>query len=90
VRSMGSPDAPSAEGVWKLWADRTTSPREGYDAGNTQRSIADLVDSRARLTLLGQLPTLNGVGNVAAMMASDYASPLTATMVNLSCGEIAD
>jgi 3-oxoacyl-[acyl-carrier protein] reductase len=90
LRSMGSPDAPGTEGVWKLRADRTTSPREGYDAGNTERSIADLVDSRAQLTLLGRLPVLTEVGNVAAMMASDHASPLTATVVNVSCGEIAD
>jgi hypothetical protein len=33
---------------------------------------------------------LTEVGNVAAMMASEHASPLTATVVNLSCGEIAD
>ena len=90
LRSMGSPDAPSTEGVWKLRADRTTSPREGYDAGHTQRSIADLVDARARLTLLGRLPMLTEVGNVAAMLASDHASPRTATVVNLNCGEIAD
>jgi NAD(P)-dependent dehydrogenase (short-subunit alcohol dehydrogenase family) len=54
------------------------------------RAQADLVDSRSQLTLLGRLPILTEVGNVAAMMASDHASPLTATAVNLNCGEIAD
>jgi len=30
------------------------------------------------------------VGNVAALMASEYASPLTANIINVTCGEIAD
>jgi NAD(P)-dependent dehydrogenase (short-subunit alcohol dehydrogenase family) len=30
------------------------------------------------------------VGNVAVLMASDYASPLTGNIVNVNCGEIAD
>ncbi|HEX7210738.1 MAG TPA: hypothetical protein VF241_07445, partial [Propionibacteriaceae bacterium] len=69
LRSMGSPDAPSVAGVWELRAGRTTSSREGYDAGQTQRSATDLVDARARLTLLGRLPMLTEVGNVAALLA---------------------
>jgi hypothetical protein len=36
------------------------------------------------------VPTLAAVGNVAVLMASDLASPLTATVVNVACGEIAD
>jgi 3-oxoacyl-[acyl-carrier protein] reductase len=40
--------------------------------------------------LLGRSPSLSEVGNVAALMASDYASPLTANIVNITCGEIAD
>ena len=47
-------------------------------------------DERAALTLLGRSPTLIEVGNVAVLMASDYASPLTANIVNVTCGEIAD
>ena len=89
LRSMGL-RTPRHGRCLEAQGDRTTSPREGYDAGNTERSTADLVDSRAQLTLLGRLPMLTEVGNVAAMMASDHASPLTATVVNLSCGEVAD
>lgn len=76
LRSMGSPDAPHVEDVWKLRADTT--------------STTAVVDSRTALTLLGRLPMLDEVGNVAALMASDHASPLTATVVNVTCGEIAD
>jgi len=73
---MGSPDAPNVEDVWKL--------RAGTD------SATEVVDARTALTLLGRLPLVDEVGNVAALMASDLASPLTATVVNVTCGEIAD
>jgi enoyl-[acyl-carrier-protein] reductase (NADH) len=49
-----------------------------------------VVDVRAQGTLLRRVPTLAEVGNVAALMASDLASPLTANVVNVACGEIAD
>jgi len=39
---------------------------------------------------LRRLPTLAEVGNVAAFMASDQASAMTATAVNLSCGSRPD
>ena len=42
------------------------------------------------LTLLGRLPTLAEVDAATALLASDYASPLTVTVVNGTCGEIAD
>ena len=48
------------------------------------------LDERAALTLLGCSHTLAEVGNVAVLMASDYASPLTANIINVTCGEIAD
>ena len=39
-------------------------------------------------TLLGRLPTLAEVANVAAFMASDRASAMTATVANISCGSV--
>ena len=42
------------------------------------------------MTPLKRLPTLAEVANVAAFMASDQASAMTATVANLSCGFIAD
>lgn len=42
------------------------------------------------MNLLKRLPTLEEVANVAAFMASDQSSAMTATVVNLSCGLIAD
>lgn len=41
-------------------------------------------------TLLGRLPTLKQVGDVAAFVASDQAAAMTAEIVNLTCGTVAD
>ncbi|MCI0673393.1 MAG: SDR family oxidoreductase [Myxococcaceae bacterium] len=41
-------------------------------------------------TLLKRLPSLADVGNVAAMMASDYAGSMTGTVANMTCGESVD
>jgi 3-oxoacyl-[acyl-carrier protein] reductase len=48
--------------------------------------IASLKD----LTLLKRLPSLADVGNVAVLMASDYAGSMTGTVANMSCGQIVD
>jgi 3-oxoacyl-[acyl-carrier protein] reductase len=78
LRSMGSPESPGVQGVWEEhFGDDTTS-------------ADDVTATRAEGTLLGRVPTLAEVGNVAALMASDMASPLTAVVVNVACGEIAD
>jgi len=37
-----------------------------------------------------RLPTLAEVANVAAFMASDQASAMTATIANLTCGTVVD
>ena len=78
LRSMGSPESRDVADVWER------------HFGNRDTSIEDVVDVRAQGTLLRRVPTLAEVGNVAALMASDLASPLTANVVNVACGEIAD
>ena len=44
----------------------------------------------AERTMLKHLPTLSEVANVAVIMASDKASPITAAVVNVTCGELVD
>ena len=44
----------------------------------------------SKKTLLKRAPALAEVGNVAVLMASDSASPMTATVANMTCGSIAD
>jgi enoyl-[acyl-carrier-protein] reductase (NADH) len=41
-------------------------------------------------TMLKRLPTLADVGNVAAFMASDQAVAMTATVANITCGQVVD
>jgi 3-oxoacyl-[acyl-carrier protein] reductase len=41
-------------------------------------------------TVLGRLPTLAEVANSAVFMASDWASAMTGTIANLTCGSIMD
>lgn len=77
LRSMGSPEAAGVEHAWKQVFDADANPEQRHD-------------NRASRTMLGRSPSLAEVGNVAALMASDHASPLTATIVNLTCGELAD
>jgi 3-oxoacyl-[acyl-carrier protein] reductase len=78
LRSMGSPEAPGVQHVWQTHFGNPATPAE------------DVVGVRAQGTLLGRVPTLAEVGNVAALLASDLASPLTANVINVACGEIAD
>ncbi len=42
------------------------------------------------MTLLKRLPELSEVANVATFMASNYASAITGTSINVSCGTIVD
>lgn len=78
LRSMGSPESHGVEEVWER------------HFGGPDASIDAVVAARAQGTLLHRVPTVGEVGNVAALMASDLASPLTASVINVSCGEIAD
>ena len=51
----------------------------------------DHVESRTYMqdgTALGRLPTLDEVANAAVFAASDWASAMTGTVVNLTCGSI--
>ncbi len=41
-------------------------------------------------TVLGRLPRLVEVGETAAFLASDRASAITRTVVNVSCGSVLD
>ncbi len=78
LRSMGSPESRGVQDVWD------------QHFGDAQTSSDAVVAARAAGTLLRRVPTLAEVGNVAALVAGDLASPLTAVVVNVACGEIAD
>jgi enoyl-[acyl-carrier-protein] reductase (NADH) len=76
LRSAGSPE--SIPETIKVHTASHGSTRDQF--------IASLTDK----TLLKRLPSLADVGNVAVLMASDYASTMTGTIANMTCGQIVD
>lgn len=72
---------PTPPGLKETW--RKHAQNAGIDPDAFEQRIADK-------TMLKRLPLLAEIGNVAAMMASDLASPITGAIINATCGEIAD
>src|SRR5260370_1128966 len=70
----------------------TATIREAYGRfANALGITFEQVEAQnAAMTPLRRLPKLVEVANVAAFMASDQASAMTATVANLSCGLLAD
>jgi 3-oxoacyl-[acyl-carrier protein] reductase len=78
LRSAGSPDTPDVQETFK---------RHAKAAGVTlEQFMADVSSG----TLLRRLPMLAEVANVATLMASDRASAMTGTFVNVTCGSRSD
>lgn len=78
IRSSGSPDAPGLSEVLDQHAANAGISRQEFEA------------RFAASTLLKRLPLLAEVANVAVLMASDLASPITGAVANVTCGEIVD
>jgi len=78
VRSAGSPDAPGVDEVFRRHAANAGISREAFEASIAER------------TLLGRLPRLADVAGAASVFASDHARAMTATILNATCGELAD
>lgn len=57
------------------------------EADNTLTEVRTYMESG---TVLGRLPTLDEVANAAVFVASDRASAMTGTIINLTCGSILD
>jgi 3-oxoacyl-[acyl-carrier protein] reductase len=78
LRSAGSPDA---AGVREAF---------GLHAANAGTTLETFAAAREERILLRRLPTLVEVADAATLMASDRASAMTATIANVTCGEILD
>lgn len=89
-RSLASEVSP--KGVRVICIRSAGSPEAFADDLNDSfgKALAEMTAMIAEKTLLKRTPSLAEVGNVAALMASDYASPMTATVANMTCGSIAD
>jgi 3-oxoacyl-[acyl-carrier protein] reductase len=78
LRTGGTPDNPVLQEVFAHLAKlRGTSPEA-------------IAREEAQATALKRAPVLPEVANAAVLMASDYASAITATTINASCGELVD
>ena len=82
----------SPQGVRVICIRSAGSPEAFPDDLNDNfgKAGAEMTAMIADKTLLKRTPSLAEVGNVAALMASDYASPMTATVANMTCGSIVD
>lgn len=78
MRSAGSPDAPGVQNAIKQHADK-----EGISAEAFEKNFAEV-------TMLKRLPLVAEIGNTAVLAASDLSSAITAAVINVTCGEIAD
>jgi 3-oxoacyl-[acyl-carrier protein] reductase len=78
LRSSGSPDTPGVREAMKLHAKTAGVSLEEWEAKISE------------VTMLKRMPRLAEVANVAVLMASDYASPVTGAVTNVTCGELAD
>lgn len=58
--------------------------------GSGMKSYKEFRSLMESMTLLKRLPTLNEIANTAAFVASDHASAITGTVINLSCGSVVD
>ncbi|MGH7431277.1 MAG: SDR family NAD(P)-dependent oxidoreductase [Candidatus Methylomirabilales bacterium] len=76
LRSAGSPES-------------IADTMDVHAAGN-RVTRDEFIASLKAMTLLKRLPSLADVGNVAVLMASDYAGSMTGTVANMSCGQIVD
>ena len=74
LRSAGSPEAPAVDKVFQQHARALGISRDEF-----QKSVETT-------RFLKRLPTLAEIGNVAALAASDLASPVTGAVIEAVCG----
>jgi len=78
LRTGGTPDNPILQEVYAELAKLKGITKEAFEK------------SEAEGMALKRLPLLPEVANAAVLMASDYASAITATAADASCGDIVD
>lgn len=59
-----------------------------YGTGSGSMTREELIGWLASKTMLGRLTSLEDVGKVAAFLASDRASAMTGSTVNITCGSV--
>lgn len=87
-RSLAGEIGPQGVRVVCLQSDAI--PETWRRARDGDRTLAEGRSYMENGSVLGRLPTLNEVANVAVFMASDLASAMTGCIANLTCGSIMD
>jgi 3-oxoacyl-[acyl-carrier protein] reductase len=78
IASAGSPDTPDVQETLELHARATG------------KSLEEVLADSGSGTLLGRLPRVAEVADVATLMASDRAGAMTGVIANVTCGYIVD
>lgn len=78
LRTGGTPDNPTLHEVYAKLAKLNGTTMEAVEKSEAER------------TALKRLPLLHEVANAAVLMASEYASAITATATDATCGDIVD
>lgn len=78
LRTGGTSDNPVLQEVYAHLAKIRGTTKEAVEKSEAER------------TALKRTPLTTEVANAAVLMASDYASAITATTINASCGELVD
>jgi NAD(P)-dependent dehydrogenase (short-subunit alcohol dehydrogenase family) len=78
IRTGGTSDSPVLQEVFSILAKVRGTTKEAIEKSEAER------------TALKRAPVNAEVANAAVLIASDYASAITATTVNASCGELVD
>ncbi len=79
--------------AWLLapWSPGPGAGDRGERSGTSHDQHSDdAADPSAVVTMLRRRPTLDQVANVAVFLASDWASTMTATEVNITAGAVVD
>ncbi|MPZ91079.1 MAG: SDR family oxidoreductase [Actinobacteria bacterium] len=79
LRTTGIPDAIHSAG-----------PFPDYGTGSGGMTRAELIDWMQNKTMLKRLTSLSELANVVAFMASDQASAVTGSVVDVNCGAVWD
>ena len=88
------------QGIRAVWRHATDLPEAIPDTGDTVADLGtsfgedtpreEVIAGMREETMLNRLPTLVELGNVAAFIASDRASAMTATLANITFGSFLD
>ena len=80
-------------GLWTAGVRETLSPEKFAAVNHTMvmddASFQQVLQGIAGMTMLRRAPALAQVADTAAFLASDRASGITGTIVNVTCGMVA-